>query len=138
MRETILETARMSLYYHPMEKIIHHELHSYPGLDTLETLLMKGLELMKEHRAVKWLSDDRLGGALPKSHHEWGDRVWAPQAVKAGWKFWGLVLAEDLLHTSNMTKLVSIYAAKGVTVEIFADPDEAFRWLRHRSHQLSA
>jgi hypothetical protein len=132
MRETIIETARMSLYYHPLEKVVHHEMHSYPGLENLQSILMKGLEVLREHGATKWLSDDRNGGAVPKSHHEWGDKVWAPEAIKAGWKHWGLVLRNDLLHQANMQKLVEIYASQGVTVEVFADPDDAFRWLRHQ------
>lgn len=138
MRETIVETSRMSLYYHPLERIVHHELHSYPGFELLQEILLKGLEVMKAHGATNWLSDDRNGGALPRSHHEWGDRVWAPQAVKAGWKNWGLVLPNDLLHTANMQKLAQLYAAQGVTVETFSNPDDAFRWLRHRGSQLTA
>lgn len=132
MKETIIETPRMSLYYHPFEKIIHHEMHSYPGLETLERILLGGLEVMKENRAIKWLSDDRNGGAVPKSHHEWGDRVWAPQAVKAGWRYWALLPPQDALGTANMKRLVKVYAKKGVTVEMFGDFEEAFTWLRHQ------
>jgi hypothetical protein len=132
MRETIIETARMSLYYHPLEKIVHHELHAYPGLDILEQVLLGGLELMKKHGAFKWLSDDRKGGALPKSHHEWGDTVWSPQAVKAGWRYWALLPPADALGTANMKRLVKAYATRGVTVEMFGDYDEAFEWLRRQ------
>jgi hypothetical protein len=132
MRETIIETARMSLHYHPIEKIVHHEMHAYPGLDTLEQVLLRGLELMKEHKAFKWLSDDRKGGAVPKAHHEWGDTVWSPQAVKAGWRYWALLPPADALGTANMKRLVKIYAKRGVTVELFADYDEAFEWLRRQ------
>lgn len=132
MRETIINTARMSLYYHPIEKVIHHEMHSYPGLDTLEQVLMGGLELMKQHKAVKWLSDDRKGGAVPKSHHEWGDAVWSPQAVKAGWRYWALLPPSDALGSANMKRLVKVYAKRGVTVEMFTEYDEAMDWLRHQ------
>lgn len=133
MRDTVIETPRMSLYYYPIEKIVHHEMHSYPGTQILERVLLGGLEVMRQHKATKWLSDDRNGGAVPKSHHEWGDRVWAPQAVDAGWKSWAIVLPGDVLHTSNMSRLAELYAAKGVTVETFSDPDTAFRWLRHQA-----
>jgi hypothetical protein len=125
----------MSLYYHPLEKIVHHQMHSYPGFEILQELLLKGLELMKANGTTKWLSDDRNGGALPKSHHEWGDKVWSPQAVSAGWKHWALVLQKDLLHTANMRKLAQLYSAKGVSVEVFSNPDEAFRWLRRQRSQ---
>ena len=96
---------------------------------------MKGLELVREAGATKWLSDDRNGGALPKSHHEWGDKVWAPQAIDAGWQFWGLVLPDDLLHNANMQKLCRLYSSQGVTVQIFSDPDDAFRWLRQQGNE---
>lgn len=132
MREAVIETSRMSLYFHPIENIIHHEMHAYPGVELLESVLTRGLELMKTHGAIKWLSDDRNGGAVPKSHHEWGERVWAPQAVKAGWRYWALLPPADVLGTANMKRLVKIYATKGVTVETFDDPEEAFNWLRHR------
>jgi hypothetical protein len=135
MRETIIETQRMSLFYHPVEKIVHHEMHQYPGLELLQDILTRGLELIREKGATKWLSDDRNGGALPKSHHEWGDRVWAPDAIAAGWQHWGLVLPNDLLHNANMQKLARLYASQGVTVQVFSDPDEAFRWLRQQGKQ---
>lgn len=132
MQETVIETPRMSLYYHPVENIIHHEMHAYPGMEILEQILLGGLDLMKKHRAVKWLSDDRNGGALPKSHHDWGDAVWSPQAVKAGWRYWALLPPADALGTANMKRLVAVYAKRGVTVELFDNYDEAFHWLRHR------
>jgi len=132
MRETVIDTSRMSLYYHPMEKIIHHEMHAYPGLDILEQVLLGGLEVMKQQKAIKWLSDDRKGGAVPKSHHEWGDTVWAPQVMKAGWRYWALLPPADALGTANMKRLVKVYAKRGVTVEMFSDFDEAFTWLRHQ------
>jgi hypothetical protein len=130
MRETIIDKSRMSLFYHPLEKIVHHQMHQYPGLELLQEILMRGLELIREKGATKWLSDDRKGGALPKSHHEWGERVWAPQVIAAGWKYWGLVLQNDLLHTANMQKLAQLYASQGVSVQVFSDDEEAFRWLR--------
>jgi hypothetical protein len=130
MRETIIQKGRMSLFFHPLEKIVHHQMHQYPGLELLQEVLMRGMELLKETGATKWLSDDRNGGAVPKSHHEWGDKVWAPQAIDAGWRHWALVLPNDLLHTANMQKLVRLYTSQGVTVQTFSDPDEAFRWLR--------
>ncbi len=130
MKEIVIETPRMSLYYHPAEKIIHHEMHAYPGLELLERVLSKGLELMKERGASKWLSDDRMGGALPQSHHEWGENVWAPKAISLGWKRWALVLPEKTLHASNMNRLSERYAALGVTVEHFSDPMRAFLSLK--------
>ena len=56
----------------------------YPGAGVLESALETGLEVLRARGAHKWLSDDRQGGALPKSHHEWGQNVWGPKAAAAG------------------------------------------------------
>lgn len=123
----------MSLWYHPEEQIVHHKMHQYPGQETLETVLLRGLELLKEHGARCWLSDDRAGGALPRSHHEWGDQVWAPRAIAAGWRYWALLPPEQALGQANMTRLVEAYARRGVVVEIFSDPNKALLWLKRQS-----
>jgi hypothetical protein len=84
-RETIVDTPGLLLWYYPDTKIIHHEMQKYPGAEVLESALEKGLEVLRTRGAHKWLSDDRKGGALPKSHHEWGNKVWGPAAAAAGW-----------------------------------------------------
>lgn len=127
--EVVLETPRMSLWFHPEDLIVRHEMHQYPGRETLEKVLLRGLDLLKEHGASKWLSDDRNSGALPRSHHEWGVNVWAPQAVAAGWKYWALLPPEEAIGHSNMARLKETYAAMGTTVEIFSDVPTAYRWL---------
>ena len=119
----------MSLWFHPEDLIVQHEMHQYPGRETLEKMLLRGLALLQEHGASKWLSDDRNGGALPRSHHEWGENVWAPQAIAAGWKYWALVPPAETLGNSNMTRLVDTYAARGVKTKIFRDVPSAYRWL---------
>jgi hypothetical protein len=127
--EVVLETPRMTLWYLPGERIVRHEMHQYPGRETLEQVLMCGLELMREKGATKWLSDDRAGGALPRSHHEWGQNIWAPQAIAAGWRYWALLPPAEAIGNANMNRLVEVYAAKGVTAQIFREVGSAYRWL---------
>ena len=61
---TVLETKELTLWFHEEAKIVHHELHRYPGASTLEAALERGLSVLRERAAHKWLSDDRKGGAL--------------------------------------------------------------------------
>lgn len=128
-RETIFEAPGLVLWFHSDTKIIHHELQKYPGAKVLESMLEKGLEVLRGRGACKWLSDDRRGGALPKSHHEWADEVWGPKAVRAGWKYWALVPPTNLLGSSNLKRLVQVYGAQGVTAQTFSDPQAAMNWL---------
>jgi hypothetical protein len=128
-RETILELPGLTLWYYPITKVIHHEVSKYPGVSVLESALQKGLEVMRRRGARKWLSDDRKGGALPKTHHEWGQNVWGPDAAAAGWKYWALLPPSELVGSANVHRLVSIYGALGVTVKTFDDPVFAMHWL---------
>src|SRR5262245_25363298 len=128
----VLETEAMNLWYHPELKIVHHEMVRYPGAKVLETVLTRGLDLLREHGASKWLSDDRNGGALPKSHHEWGEQVWGPKAAEAGWRQWALVPPAEALGRMNMARLSKIYGALGVQFEVFSTPEEGLAWLKKR------
>jgi len=129
MKETVIEVPGLTLWYYPGTRIIHHEMSKYPGSEALELALQKGLEVMKTCRVKKWLSDDRQGGALPKSHHEWGQNVWGPAAAAAGWKYWALCPPTELLGSANMRRLVEVYSALGVTAKTFDDPKSGLAWL---------
>jgi hypothetical protein len=126
---TALETKELTLFFHEETKIVHHELHRYPGAATLEAALEKGLSLLRERGASKWLSDNRNGGALPKSHHEWAETDWGPRAAKAGWEYWALIPPKETLGRVNMARLKEIYAKLGVKVAVFETPREGMAWL---------
>jgi hypothetical protein len=131
-RELIFETPGIVLWFYPKTRIIHHELQKYPGVVALESALEKGLGLMHTRRARKWLSDNRRGGAVPKSHHEWALTDWGPRAAAAGWKYWALILPEELLGFANTSRLIEVYASLGVTAKTFDTPEPAMHWLLSR------
>ncbi len=126
---TIVDLPEITLWYHDDRKLVHHQIHRYPGSALLEGVLEKGLAVMKEHGAHKWLSDDRNNGALPKSHHDWANNVWGPRAAAAGWKYWALVPPKELVGQMNMARLKEAYGSLGVTVSVFSDPYQALAWL---------
>jgi hypothetical protein len=128
-KETIVEVPALTLWYYPDTRIIHHEVAKYPGAETLESALQKGLELIRNRGASKWLSDDRRSGALPKSHHEWALNVWGPDAAAAGWKYWAVVPPTEMIGTKNIGRLIEIYGSLGVKVQSFRDPKAAMDWL---------
>jgi hypothetical protein len=131
-RELIFEAETVKLYFHRSGGLLEHELLRYPGAETLEAMLTHGLEMIRSHGISKWLSDDRRGGALPKSHHEWAKTVWGPRAARAGWRYWALVPPKEALGATNMDRLTRVYAKLGVTVEVFESPALGLEWLRHK------
>ena len=131
-KQTILETPFATLWFHPDQGIVHHQIHKYIFGEHFRNLLMTGLDVLKAHRATKWLSDDRKNGALPREDREWADVNWYPRAVAEGWRYWAVVQPESVVGQMNMRKIAGPTgpnAPLGVVVGIFDDPDEAFRWI---------
>ena len=128
-KEIIVEVPALTLWFYPDTKIIHHEVTKYPGTEILESALSSGLELLRSRGARKWLSDDRRGGALPRAHHEWAQRVWGPQAAAAGWKYWAAVPPAEIIGTKNVGRLVALFGSLGVKVQTFPNPKAAMEWL---------
>ena len=129
----IIDNAYVTLRYYPEKKIIHHTFHKFIHGQVLREAFTEGAKLMEKYGAQKWLSDDRKNSALTKDDQEWLDVHWRPRVIKAGYKYWALVLPEAIVGQMNLKRIISQqYADSGITVELFNDPDEAMQWLeRH-------
>jgi hypothetical protein len=125
----IIDTEAVSLRYHARYKIVHHEIRRFVHGQEFREILEKGLEVFVQHVANKWLSDDRGNGPLKPADADWALHEWAPRVMRAGWKFWAVVMPEKVLGQMNMKRWIETYAAQGVTVKAFSDPGEAMAWL---------
>ena len=47
----------------------------------------------------------------------------------AGWKYWAIVMPDKIVGKMNMKRFIEDYSEKGLTIDIFSDPDEALAWL---------
>ena len=128
-KELILDNEYITVWYHPLKKIVHHEFHKFTYGKTLRDALSAGAAILEDKGAQKWLSDDRKNTGLGKDDMNWTATVWRPRVIKAGWKYWALVLPEKILGQMSMKRIIEEYANTGVTVQMFSDPDEAMRWL---------
>jgi hypothetical protein len=128
-RVTILTNDRISVWCYPARGIIHHEMHKATYGAALREALEQGIVAMAKHGATKWLSDDRRNGAVPPEDLTWGDEVWFPKTVKAGWKHWALVQPDKIIGQMNMRAFVKLYGDRGVNVKVFTEPNAAMSWL---------
>jgi hypothetical protein len=126
---TIIDNEFVTLWYYPEKKIVHHQFHKFLYGQAFRDALNAGVELLQKYGAQKWLSDDRKNSALPKEDVEWAETDWFPRTKKAGWKYWALVLPEQVIGQMNMKRFVRDYSEQGVTVQVFSDPAEAMIWL---------
>ena len=126
---TILNNDYATLMYYPDKKIVHHVFHKPISGPEFRSVLNKGADLLQEHGAAKWLSDDRNNSALSSEDTEWSKTVWFPRAAAAGWKFWALVVPPDLMARMNLKEFVDTYYEQGLRTMVFVDPQEALEWL---------
>ena len=126
---TVFETPNVTLWYHPLTSIVHHEIRRFITGNEFRDLLTSGSDVLRKNSARKWLSDDRGQWVLRKDDLAWSESMWAPTAVKAGWKYWAIVRADKVLAQVAMDELAAKYAALGVQARFFTDPREAMAWL---------
>ncbi len=130
-KEVIINNKFVTLWYYSSAKIVHHEFHKFvTGGEIVREVFNAGAELFEKYGAEKWLSDDRENRVLTKEDTEWTQNVWRPRVLKAGWKYWAIILPENYVGKMVMNNILASYTRLGVTTRIFADPDEALNWLK--------
>ena len=128
-REVVLDNEYVTIWCYPTKGIIHHQFQGYVFGEPFRELLMTGVEAFENHRCTKWLSDDRLFGAILPEDKKWSDTVWRPRVLKAGWKYWAMLLPDSTTGKMNIQKMLDQYAALGVSTQIHTSPEDALHWL---------
>jgi|SRR4030042_276196 hypothetical protein len=128
-KEVVLNNEFITVWYYPQKKIVHHEFHKFTHGKTFQDGLSAGAAILEKNRANKWLSDDRKSSVIGIDETKWTATVWRPRVIKAGWKYWALVLPEKAVGQMVIQRIIKEYADTGVTVKIFSDPDKAMKWL---------
>ncbi len=128
----IIDNEYMGLWFHPVSKIVHHKIKATLPKGEFERLLSTGAEYMEKHRAEKWLSDDSNLVVLTQEENKWGDTVWAPRVIKAGFKYWAVVLPTSAVGSLQVKRFIKEYRDRGVTVEAFDSVEDAINWLNSK------
>jgi hypothetical protein len=129
---TVLDNEYATLWFYDDKKIVHHKIKKYIHGEKLQQLLTTGYETLKASSGKKWLSDDTNNGALTKDDEAWAKANWFPTMVKAGWKYWAIVLPAQIIGQMNMKRFVDDYAKAGITVSVFSDSGQAMAWLERQ------
>lgn len=129
-RQLILENEHITLWYYPELFIVHHQMVKTPTSDEFRELLNRGAETLERYGAIKWMSDDRGNTLLRPQDEEWADSVWLPRVLKAGFKYWAIVLPATAIGKLNMQRLADQHARRGIVSKIETMPLPAFEWLK--------
>lgn len=125
----VIDNSYARLSYDTEKKIVFHTFHE--GLDTahFQMVLNKGIEILREHGAIKWLADTRAIKPLTEEQGRWIATDWLPRAVTTGWKYWALVVPDSIESRASMAHHVDFFEGKGVRLNTFTKMDEAWAWL---------
>lgn len=129
-RQIVLKNDHITLWYYPELKIVHHQMVQAPTSKEFRELLDKGAETLERFRAIKWMSDDRGNTLLRPDDEQWADKEWLPRVLRAGFKFWAIVLPEAAIGKLNMQRLAAQHGRHGILSRIESMPGPAFNWLR--------
>ena len=125
----LLSNECLEMFYYEETKIIHHIYTDKIGGECLREQLNLGVDLMQRYGAVKWLSDNSAIDGHAEADLKWTEEDWLPRAVAAGWKYWALVVPENLHARMDMWQVTRMFHDHGVHQNVFTDPDEAMAWL---------
>jgi hypothetical protein len=130
--EIVYDMAWATVRYYPGDQYIYHTFHGPMSGQSFYDTLNAGLEALAKHKAIKWLSDDRKNAEFAPEDIGFVLEDWAPRAAKAGWKFWALVVPEDIAGRAGMMDIVEAFHNMGVQVAIFTEVEPARQWLLAR------
>jgi len=125
----LLSKEYVTLWYHPDLKIVHHKIHGFAPSVHFRELLTRGAECLEQNGCRKWLSDDRDSAPIRPEDNEWGDTVWAPRVIAAGFAYWAIVVPDKAVARLQMQRFCNEYRERGVTAELFDTDERALAWL---------
>ncbi len=130
---TVIDDEYASLWYHPDAKIVHHKIKRFLVEGMFERLLTTGAELLEQHGAKKWLSDDRDNVVIAPEDIAWGEARWVPRAAEAGLKYWGVVLPSGAVGSLQLVTRIkapqNLERIPALTTRIFETVEDALAWL---------
>lgn len=127
---TVVDTEVFTAWCFPTKRLIHHQFHRYCYGEIFRANLIKATEAFEQYNCFKWLADDRgFTGALHPDDWEWGAVHFTPRAIKAGWKYYAMVLPDKVIAAMRQSQLVEHFAALGVKTRMFTKLAEAQEWI---------
>jgi hypothetical protein len=91
----------------------------------------KGLALLKEKKASKWLADMREQKVLSQEDQTWTVQDWTPRSVKAGIRHTAFVIPASALGQMSLKRILSKVGEIEIVMAYFDNLEEARIWLRN-------
>jgi hypothetical protein len=94
--------------------------------------LDKGLELLTNKKAARWLADMRKMGTIGVEDQKWSNEDWFPRAVRGGIRYMALVMPASALASMGVKNIMNTIGNIPIETQYFDSPDKARDWLKTR------
>ena len=90
-----LDEPYLSIRWRSVPQILFAEWKGFATSAEFRAALLKGVQAIREHRVVGYVSDARKAKVFIAEDLQWVSEVWLPQALSAGLKRMAMVTAEE-------------------------------------------
>lgn len=97
--------------------------------DEFKEALNKGLELVQQKGAKKWLGDTSNMSAISVDDQNWSNTDWFPRAISSGINRMAVVIPKSAIAKMSVQNIVSKF--DNLEVHNFGDKSEAIVWLKN-------
>lgn len=126
---TLIENEYITMQYLEDRNTIFHVIHQPISGQPLRDALMTGFNALEDYGATKWVSDDRKNGPMTPEDTRWNRQNLNNAIVGTGWKYWALVVPEQVVAAGSMLPTMEELFEDGLRVMVFSDVGEAFEWI---------
>ena len=129
--EKLFSSKECDIYYNLEIHLIHSRWKGIyvegARLQEIFNMLIIMLELKKTDMIV---ADAREMLIITAADQEWTINDWYPRAVKAGFRYQGLILSKNTFNELSVKKISNQYNDVLITTHYFDSPSEALHWAR--------
>jgi hypothetical protein len=123
-----LDEPYLSIRWRSVPQILYAEWKGYATSEEFRAALMKGVQAIREHHVVGYVSDARKARVFVAEDVQWVSEVWLPQALKAGLKRMAMVTAEAGLGKQIIEDITKEIDNHGLAMRKFNSVASATVW----------
>lgn len=101
----------------------------FVGGERFRSGLLKGLELLVDKNATRWLAVLTEMGSLLKEDQEWSNSEWFPRAAEAGVQKIAIIVPQKVLAQMSVNAIMQKAARSTIESKHFKNIEEAKSWL---------
>jgi hypothetical protein len=123
-----LDEPYLSIRWRSVPQILFAEWKGYATSAEFRAALLKGVQAIREHHVVGYVSDARQAKVFVTEDLQWVAEVWLPQAVKAGLQRMAMVTAEQGLGKAIIEDVAKEIDNHGLSMRKFESVAAATVW----------